>query len=174
MYTAQVVDHGPFSIRYPRGRGTQTEWKKPFRSLPIGRSRQLNKGQDLAILSIGHAGNLVKKAIEKLEAEHVHAAHYDMRFLKPIDEDVLHKIGKKYKQVITVEDGSIIGGLGSAVLEFFSDHGYQVKVIRLGIPDRFIEHGTQMELYKECGFDPESIYNRSKELVRSNILFRAG
>lgn len=174
MYTAQSHRHGPFSIRYPRGRGTKTDWKKPMSSIPVGKSRQLNKGTDLAILSIGHAGNFVKKATEKLAKEHVHVTHYDMRFLKPIDESVLHKVGKKFTQIITVEDGTIVGGLGSAVLEFFSDHGYHTQVNRLGIPDQFIEHGTQMELYKECGFDPDSIYKLVLQLIRSNILYHAG
>jgi 1-deoxy-D-xylulose-5-phosphate synthase len=134
----------------------------------------LKKGNDLAILSIGHAGNLVRKAIEKLEKEHVQVTHFDMRFLKPIDEAVLHKIGKKFKQVITVEDGTTIGGLGSAVVEFFSDHDYPARVFRMGIPDRFIDHGTQMELYKECGFDPDSIYKLALKLIRTSILSHAG
>ena len=174
MYTAQLGGHGPFSIRYPRGSGVMTDWKKPFKKISVGKGRVISTGDDIAILSIGHAGNLVTKAIEKLNDHHIHVTHYDMRFLKPIDESILHKVGKKFKQVITVEDGTIIGGLGSAVLEFFSDNGYASQVVRLGIPDRFIEHGTQMELYKECGYDPESIYKLVLKLVSSKMLSHAG
>lgn len=174
MYTAQEGGHGPFSIRYPRGSGVMTEWKKPFMKIPIGKGRQISSGDDIAILSIGHAGNLVRQAVEKLNTNHIHVTHYDLRFLKPIDESILHEVGKKFKQIITVEDGTIIGGLGSAVLEFFSDHAYASQVVRLGIPDKFIEHGTQMELYKECGYDPESIYKLVLKLVSSKMLYHAG
>ncbi len=174
MYTAQEGGHGPFSIRYPRGSGVMTDWKKPFKKIPIGKGRQISSGDDIAILSIGHAGNLVRQAVEKLNTNHIHVTHYDLRFLKPIDESILHEVGKKFKQIITVEDGTIIGGLGSAVLEFFSDHAYALQVVRLGIPDKFIEHGTQMELYKECGYDPESIYKLVLKLVSSKMLYHAG
>ncbi|MDX2444682.1 MAG: 1-deoxy-D-xylulose-5-phosphate synthase [Bacteroidales bacterium] len=174
MYTAQEGGHGPFSIRYPRGSGVMTDWKNPFKKIPIGKGRQISSGDDIAILSIGHAGNLVRQAVEKLNTNHIHVTHYDLRFLKPIDESILHEVGKKFKQIITVEDGTIIGGLGSAVLEFFSDHAYASQVVRLGIPDKFIEHGTQMELYKECGYDPESIYKLVLKLVSSKMLYHAG
>jgi 1-deoxy-D-xylulose-5-phosphate synthase len=170
MYTAQLGGKGPFSIRYPRGRGVYANWQKPFKEIEIGKGRQISKGDDIAILSIGHAGNLVKEAVARLNEDHVEVTHYDMRFLKPIDENILHKVGRKFKQVITVEDGTIVGGLGSTVLEFFSDKGYSARVFRLGIPDKFVEHGTQMELYKECGFDPESIYKLVHKLISSTIL----
>lgn len=174
MFTAQTGGHGPFSIRYPRGSGVITDWKKPFKKIPVGKGRLISTGDDIAILSIGHAGNLVTPAVEKLTLNHIHVTHYDMRFVKPIDESILQKVGKKFKQVITVEDGTIMGGLGSAVLEFFSDKGYTTQVFRLGIPDKFIEQGTQMELYKECGYDPESIYKLVLKLVSSKMLSHAG
>lgn len=174
MYTAQLEDKGPFSIRYPRGSGVMVDWKRPFKEIPVGKGRLISRGDDLAILSIGHAGNLVQEAVKKLKQQNIQVSHYDMRFVKPIDESILHKVGEKFKQVITVEDGTIIGGLGGAVLEFFSDKGYSVQVKRLGIPDRFIDHGTQMELYKECGFDPESIQKLAMKLVRSELLSHAG
>ena len=172
MYTAQVKNHGPFSIRYPRGRGVLADWKKSFREIPVGKGRLVRKGTDIAILSIGTAGNLAANAIDLLEDSHISAAHYDMRFVKPLDEDLLHKVFKRFKQVLTIEDGAINGGFGSAVLEFMADHGYQCHVKRLGVPDRFIEHGTQAELYKECGFDPESIASMIQSLVKPKVLSR--
>jgi len=174
MFTAQRKGTGPFSIRYPRGKAVNSEWEFPMKRIQIGKGRLIQKGDDLAILSIGHAGILVKEATRMLARENIQATHYDMRFLKPIDESILHQIGKKFKKVITVEDGTILGGLGSAVLEFFSDKGYATQVIRLGIPDHFVEQGTQQELYKECGFDPESIYKKAFGLVKSKLLFNAG
>jgi 1-deoxy-D-xylulose-5-phosphate synthase len=170
MYTAQHKNHGPFSIRYPRGRGVLVDWRKPFREIPIGKGRIIRKGTDIAILSIGHVGNLVSEAIDGLEAEHISAAHYDMRFVKPLDEDLLHRVFKQFKQIITVEDGIISGGFGSAILEFMCDHGYTSQVKRLGVPDRFIDHGTQQELYKECGFDVEAIIETVKSLAKSKVL----
>ena len=172
MYTAQVKNHGPFSIRYPRGRGVLADWKKSFREIPVGKGRLVRKGTDIAILSIGTAGNLAANAIDLLEDSHISAAHYDMRFVKPLDEDLLHKVFKRFKQVLTIEDGAINGGFGSAVLEFMADHGYQCHVKRLGVPDRFIEHGTQAELYKECNFDPESIASTIQSLVKPKVLSR--
>ncbi len=173
MYTAQLKNHGPFSIRYPRGRGVMTEWKTPFREIQVGKGRLIRNGTDIAILTIGTAGNLASEAIEQLEDAHISIAHYDMRFVKPLDEDLLHKVFKRFRQVITVEDGSLAGGFGSAVLEFMGDHGYQCQVKRLGVPDRFIEHGTQSDLYKECGFDPESIATAIQTLVKPKVLHRA-
>ncbi|MEA1897077.1 MAG: 1-deoxy-D-xylulose-5-phosphate synthase [Bacteroidota bacterium] len=174
MYSAQLGGKGPFSIRYPRGSGIMVDWKKPFKEIPVGKGRLISKGDDIAILSIGYAGNLVQDAVEKLKQQNIQVTHYDMRFVKPIDESILHKVGENFKHVITVEDGTIIGGLGGAVLEFFSDKGYSTQVKRLGIPDKFIDHGTQMELYKECGFDPESIQKLAMKLVRSELLSHAG
>lgn len=165
MYTAQLPDQGPFSIRYPRGEGVMTDWKTPFKEIKIGSGRKIKSGNDIAILTIGTAGNLAVKATTALEAQGVSAAHYDMRFAKPIDETLLHEVFAKFDKVITVEDGTVLGGMGSAVIEFMAEHGYAAKVIRLGIPDQWIEHGTQNELYKECGFDPESIANKATELL---------
>ncbi len=170
MYTAQHRNHGPFSIRYPRGRGVQHDWKKPFKEIPVGKGKIIRKGTDIAILSIGHIGNLVVDAIDNLEEEHISAAHYDMRFVKPLDEELLHKVFKQFKHVITVEDGIISGGFGSAILEFMCDHGYTSRVKRLGVPDRFVEQGTQQELYKECGYDVEGIIATVKTLVKPKVL----
>lgn len=170
MFTAQQRNHGPFSIRYPRGRGVQLDWKKPFKEIPVGKGKIIRKGTDIAILSIGHIGNLVAEAIDKLEEVHISAAHYDMRFVKPIDEELLHKVFKQFKQVITVEDGVISGGFGSAIMEFMCDHGYTSRIKRLGVPDRFIDHGSQLELYKECGYDVEGIIETVKTLVQPKVL----
>lgn len=155
MYTAQLPDMGPFSIRYPRGNGYLKDWHTPFRQLEIGKGRCLIEGEDVAILSIGAIGNLAKKAIG--EVQDVSVALYDMRFLKPIDEKLLHHVFRKFKRIITLEDGTIKGGLGSAVCEFMADHHYEARVCRLGIPDEFIEHGTQQQLYAECGYDKNGI-----------------
>ena len=172
MYTGQLKKHGPFSIRYPRGRGVMPDWKKPFREIPVGKGRLVRKGTDIAILTIGTAGNLAADAIDFMEDSHISIAHYDMRFAKPLDEELLHKVFKRFKYILTVEDGALKGGFGSAVIEFMSDHAYASQVKRLGVPDRFIEHGTQAELYKECGFDPESIANTIKSLVKPKVLSR--
>lgn len=155
MYTAQLPDMGPFSIRYPRGNGYLKDWHTPFRQLEIGKGRCLIEGDDVAILSIGAIGNLAKKAIG--EVDDISVALYDMRFLKPIDEKLLHHVFRKFKRIITLEDGTIKGGLGSAVCEFMADHHYEARVCRLGIPDEFIEHGTQQQLYAECGYDKNGI-----------------
>jgi len=170
MYTAQHRNHGPFSIRYPRGRGVHLDWKKPFKEISVGKGKIIRKGTDIAILSIGNIGNLVVDAIDNLEAEHISAAHYDMRFVKPLDEELLHKVFKQFKHVITVEDGIISGGFGSAILEFMCDHGYTSRVKRLGVPDRFVEQGTQQELYEECGYDVEGIIKTVKTLVKPKVL----
>jgi len=165
MYTAQLKNQGAFSIRYPRGRGVMPEWKTAFKEIEIGKGRIISEGEKIAIISIGHIGNTVIKACEKLLEENIRIGHFDMRFLKPIDEEMLHHILKNYQKIITVEDGTIIGGLGSAVLEFMSDHHYQAPVKRLGIPDRFIEQGSIAELSKECGFDADGIYQEVKTLL---------
>jgi 1-deoxy-D-xylulose-5-phosphate synthase len=156
---------GPMSIRYPRGNGVMPEWRTPLERIPVGKGRKLKDGSDLAILSIGHIGNIATQAIQKLEAEGVSVAHYDMRFVKPLDEQLLHEIFTEHAKVITVEDGCIQGGFGSAILEFMADHGYSAKVKRLGIPDRYIEHGTQPELWNECGYDEVGIYKAAFELT---------
>lgn len=165
MYTAQLEGKGPFVIRYPRGRGISTDWKKPFEEIPVGTGRRLREGETVAILSIGHPGNFAAEACEILQKEGISTGHYDIRFLKPMDEPMLHEVLKKYTFIVTVEDGTINGGLGSAVLEFISDHGYQSTVTRLGIPDRFIHHGTPGELYAECGFDTDGIVKAVKTLL---------
>ncbi|HMW95791.1 MAG TPA: transketolase C-terminal domain-containing protein [Flavobacteriales bacterium] len=165
MYTAQLKDQGPFSIRYPRGEGVMTEWKTPFKEIPIGTGRRVRTGNDLAVLSIGHIGNIAAKGIDALQAEGYSIAHYDMRFAKPIDEMLLHEVFGKFKYVITIEDGCIQGGMGSAVLEFMADHGYSAHVKRLGIPDKWIEHGSQKELYAECGFDEVALVAAVKEMM---------
>jgi 1-deoxy-D-xylulose-5-phosphate synthase len=157
MYTAQLPNQGPFSIRYPRGNGVMTEWKTPFKEIKIGQGRKVTSGDDIAILTIGHPGNFAQTAIESLKDAGVSIAHYDMRFVKPLDTLLLHEVFTKFNKVITVEDGCLMGGFGSAVLEFMVDQKYQAEVIRLGIPDEYIHHGTQEELWADCGFDAQSI-----------------
>lgn len=163
MYTAQLPGKGPFSIRYPKGNGFLENWHTPFRELEIGKGRCLIEGEEVAVISIGSIGNLAKRAIAGFENNLV--ALYDMRFLKPIDETLLHDIFRKFQKIITLEDGTVTGGLGSAVLEFMSDHRYTATVIRLGIPDRFVEHGTQKELYAECGYDEAAIARHIRQLL---------
>ncbi|NOQ25282.1 MAG: 1-deoxy-D-xylulose-5-phosphate synthase [Bacteroidales bacterium] len=174
MYTAQLKDKGPFSIRYPRGRGVMSEWKTPLKEIPIGKGRLIRKGSDIAILSIGHIGNHVVEASKELEKKHIDVAHYDMRFVKPIDKDILHEIGKNFKNIITIEDGTIVGGFGSAVLEFMSENGYTVNIKRLGIADQFIDHGSPQELHRECGFDVEGIIKTVTLMNKPNILSNVG
>ena len=165
MYTAQQEDMGAFVIRYPRGNGVMTDWKKPMKAIPVGKGRKLRDGKDIAILSIGAIGNLAIDACNNLAKQGIEAAHYDMRFAKPIDEMLLHEVFSKHDKVITVEDGCIIGGMGSAVVEFMSSNGYMAQVKRLGIPDQFIDHGEQKELYAEGGFDAQGILNCAVELI---------
>lgn len=166
MYTAQLEGKGAFVIRYPRGKGVLVNWHKPFEELEIGKGRQLKEGSDIAIISIGHPGNFVTKAYEILEKEGISVAHFDMRFLKPIDENLLHQVFSKYKKIITVEDGTVVGGLGSAVIEFMTDNGYDSEVHRLGIPDHFIEHGTIEQLYHQCGYDSDGIVKATKLFLK--------
>ena len=155
MYTAQLEGKGPFVIRYPRGNGVLTNWRCPFEEIKIGTGRKLRDGDDVAVLTIGPMGNDVAKVID--EIKELSVAHYDMRFLKPLDEDILHEVGKKFRRIITVENGVRNGGLGSAVLEWMSDHDYDVKVTRMGLPDQFVEHGTIDQLREIIGLDNESI-----------------
>jgi len=157
MYTAQLPGKGPFTIRYPRGVGVISEWELPFSEIPVGKGRLITDGKDLAILSIGHPGNFVTDALTMLESEKISIAHYDMRFVKPIDTEILDEVASRFDKIITVEDGVINGGFGSAVLEYYATKGISVKIERLGVPDRFIEQGTQQELYHECGFDMDGI-----------------
>ncbi len=165
MYTAQLDHTKAIVIRYPKGRGVMPDWKVPMEELEIGKGRLLREGKDIAVISIGHIGNFILEAGKELENDGISIAHYDMRFLKPIDEALLQDIFSKFDKIISVEDGSIIGGLGSAVLEFMADNNFHATVKRLGVPDRFIEQGTQEELYKECGYDKEGIKKTIKEML---------
>ena len=157
MYTAYQTPDGPFVIRYPRGKGELENWQNTMELIPIGKGRQLHEGSDVAVLSIGSIGNEVIKAIKMAEKEGISVAHYDMIFLKPLDEALLHDIGKRFAHIITVENGTVIGGLGTAVAEFMCEHGYTPRIRRIGIPDAFIEHGSIPELFRQCGMDSESI-----------------
>ena len=159
MYTAQLPDKGPFVIRYPRGRGVLVDWKCPLEEIPVVRVRNLKECRDLAVITIGPIGNTAAHAIAQVEKENPKQsiAHYDLRFLKPLDEELLHEIGTRFNHIITIEDGIKAGGMGSAVLEFMADHGYSPKLQRIGIPDHFIEHGTAAQLYALCGLDEEGI-----------------
>ena len=158
MYTAQLPDKGPFVIRYPRGGGVLQDWRCPLEEVKVGTGRKLKDGSDVAVLSIGPIGNNVTEAIDSIkERSSLSVAHYDMRFLKPLDEQILDEVGRKFKRIVTVENGVRQGGLGSAVLEWMSDHGYHPEVVRLGLPDKFVEHGKVCELQKIVGLDPEAI-----------------
>ncbi len=158
MYTAQLPRaEKAFSIRYPRGQGVLEHWRTPLEEIEIGTGRKIKDGDELAVLTIGHIGNYVVEVTEKLEQQGINIAHYDLRFVKPLDEKLLHEVFSNYKKIITVEDGCLQGGFGSAVLEFMVDNAYSAEVKRLGIPDAIIEHGEQMELYNECGFGPDGI-----------------
>lgn len=166
MYTAQLKDQGPFSIRYPRGNGVMTDWKTPLKEIRIGEGRKVSVGDDLAILTIGHPGNFAQEAIQELKLSGISVAHYDMRFVKPIDEVMLHEVFSKFKHVVTIEDGCLMGGFGSAVIEFMVDQKYQAEVVRLGIPDEYVHHGTQEELWADCGFDTPAIVKAVKNIVK--------
>jgi len=158
MYTAQLPrTETAFSIRYPRGQGVMANWRTPMEEIKAGTGRKLRDGDELAILTIGHVGNYAEDVCMQLEKQNINIAHYDMRFVKPLDERMLHEVFAKYKKVITVEDGCLQGGFGSAILEFMADHSYYCEIKRLGIPDRIVEHGEQIQLQRECGFDPEGI-----------------
>jgi 1-deoxy-D-xylulose-5-phosphate synthase len=166
MYTAQLEKNSsPFSIRYPRGRGIYPDWKKPFTEIEIGKARQISDGDDMAVLSIGHPGIDVASVVSKLANENISIAHYDMRFVAPVDHEILHSVFKKFKYILTVEDGVLKGGFGSAVIEFMCDKGYNAEVRRLGVPDYFVEHGTQEELFRECGYDAEGIELAIREVI---------
>ena len=168
MYTAQLPDQGPFVIRYPRGRGVLADWHNEPQAIEIGKGRKLKDGEQAALLSIGPIGNAAAQAIDMVERAHgISIAHYDMRFVKPLDSDILHEVGQRFSQIFTVEDGVIAGGMGSAVLEFMADNGYTPRVTRLGIGDQFVEHGTQAELYHMLGIDAEGIAKSIVEKVRS-------
>lgn len=158
LYTAQAIEHGPLSIRYPRGGGEIVDWHCPMQLIPMGKGRKLTDGNsDIAVLSIGNIGTTVAHAIEKAQAQGIDVAHYDMIFLKPIDEDILREVASKYSRIVTVENGTIVGGLGSTVMEWMNDNGFSPRIKRVGIPDKFIAQGTVAELHKLCGMDIDSI-----------------
>lgn len=157
MYTAQLPDKGAFVIRYPRGKGSIIDWKQPMEEIPIGKGRLISEGSEIAYLTLGPLGVNVAKAITHLKTQGITPAHYDMRFAKPLDEEILHEVMKHFRRIITVEDGSIAGGFGSAIVEFAAHHNYNVEIRTLGLPDNFIEHGSPDELYKLCGLDYESL-----------------
>ncbi len=170
MYTAQLEEtQYPFVIRYPRGEGTMPEWRTPFEALPIGKGRKLKDGKEIAILSFGHPGNFAQAAIRTLRTEGIDPAHYDLRFVKPIDEDLLHEAFSNYSKIVTVEDGTVVGGFGSAVLEFMNANGYKADVKILGIPDRLVEHGSPKELHRECAYDAEGIAAAVRELMKDKV-----
>ncbi|MFI5133472.1 MAG: 1-deoxy-D-xylulose-5-phosphate synthase, partial [Chitinophagales bacterium] len=176
MYTAQLDStKNPFVIRYPRGEGVMPEWKTEMKEIKIGTGRKLSAGsggkdgQDIVILSYGHPGNFAASAIRELKNDGLNPAHYDMRFAKPLDEELLHEACRKYEKIVTVEDGTVEGGFGSAVLEFMAQHGYKNDIKILGIPDKIIEHGTPKELHRECGYDAQAIAEAVREMMRDKI-----
>ncbi|HBX89081.1 MAG TPA: 1-deoxy-D-xylulose-5-phosphate synthase [Marinilabiliaceae bacterium] len=166
MYTAQLPNKGPFVIRYPRGVGSNEDWRQPFSEIETGKGRCLRRGKKVAVLTLGPLGVKVARVCKELAQQGIEVGHYDVRFVKPLDEQMLHEVFSSYTTVLTIEDGAIAGGMGSAILEFMSENGYQCKVKRLGIPDRFVEHGSQMALYKEIGLDMESIRGLIEELAK--------
>jgi len=169
LYTAQLDKiKGAFSIRYPKGLSMVNDWQKPFTEIEVGKARLISEGNDAAVLSIGHPGNFVSEAASILAHDGISITHYDMRFLAPLDTESLHSVFKKFTNIITVEDGVLKGGLGSAVMEFMCDNGYNATIKRLGIPDYFVEHGTQAELIKECGFDEESIEKTVRDMIKGS------
>jgi 1-deoxy-D-xylulose-5-phosphate synthase len=171
MYTAQLEKNAaPFSIRYPRGNGVLVNWKNDFEEITIGKGRMIRDGEEVAILTIGHPGNFAVQACDELVAEGLSPAHFDMRFVKPLDAELLHAIFSRFKKIITVEDGCLMGGFGSAVGEFILDHNYSIHLQRLGMPDVFIEHGEQKELYSECQFDAESIKQAVRQMAAESVL----
>ncbi len=170
MFTSQLESSKyPFVIRYPRGEGVMPEWRTPFEAIEIGKGRKIKDGEDIAILSLGHTGNFAQTAIRELKTQGMNPAHYDMRFVKPIDEEMLHEVFTQFDKVITVEDGTIIGGFGSAVLEFMSQHNYKAEVKILGIPDRLVEHGTPKELHRECAYDAQGIADTARQMMKDKI-----
>ena len=174
MFTAQLPESNlPFVIRYPRGEGVMVDWKKPFEKLPLGKGRKLKDGKEIAVLSLGHPGNFAQTAIRNLRNEGIDPAHYDIRFVKPIDEDLLHEVFQNYDKILTVEDGTIVGGFGTAILEFMNAHGYQSQIKILGIPDTIVEHGSLKELQKECHYDAIAIAEAIKTLLGKSILTEA-
>jgi 1-deoxy-D-xylulose-5-phosphate synthase len=170
MFTAQLASTDqPFVIRYPRGEGVMPEWQTPMQEIAIGKARKLKDGEDLAILSFGHPGNFASSAIRELRTEGLNPAHWDMRFAKPLDEEALHQVFRKFSCILTVEDGALTGGFGSAVLEFMSRNGYQAQVVMLGIPDLVVEHGTLKDLNRECGYDAAGIAQAARKMLSHKL-----
>jgi len=170
MYTAQLETNKlPFVIRYPRGEGVLAAWKTPMEEIRIGTGRKLKDGEDIAILTFGHPGNFAAAAIRDVKSAGINPAHYDMRFVKPLDEEMLHEVFGKFNKVITVEDGTVVGGFGSAILEFMNEHGYKADVKIMGIPDRLVEHGTPKQLYDEIGIDANGIAHAITEMAAVNV-----
>ena len=170
MYTSQLeTTEYPFVIRYPRGEGVMPEWRTPFEEIKIGKGRKLKDGEEVAILSFGHPGNFVQTAIRQLRTEGINPAHYDMRFVKPIDEELLHEVFGKFSKIITIEDGTTIGGFGSAILEFMAQNNYSAQVKMLGIPDRLVEHGTLKELHRECEYDAQGVADATRAIVGNKV-----
>ena len=166
LYTA-VNTPSPYSLRYPRGCGAGVKWQgEPFKSIPTGKGRKLHDGEDVALLTIGTVGHFASEALRRIEAEgKVTVAHYDMRFVKPLDEELLHEVGKHFDKIITIEDGILRGGVGEAIVKWMSDNGYKPQVLTLGIDDRFIEHGTPEQLYALCGYDADGIERAIREIL---------
>ena len=164
MFTSSTTDL-PFSIRYPRGAGVMPEWRTPLAAIQVGKGEKLVEGEEVAILTIGTVGNYALKAVEELSQEGITPAVFDMRFVKPLDEELLHEVFSNFSRVVTVEDGCLMGGFGSAILEFMADHQYNASIKRLGIPDEIIEHGDQSQLHTECGYDIPAIKSAVHELV---------
>ncbi|MCA6474659.1 MAG: 1-deoxy-D-xylulose-5-phosphate synthase [Chitinophagaceae bacterium] len=170
MYTAQLDSNTmPFVIRYPRGEGVMPEWKTAMEEVEIGKGRRLKTGKDVAIVSLGHPGNFAQAAIRQLRTQGIDPAHYDMRFVKPLDEELLHEVFSNYTKVVTIEDGTVVGGFGSAVLEFMNAHRYNAEVTILGIPDRLVEHGTPKELHRECNYDAQAIEEAVLTLMKEKV-----
>ncbi len=170
MYTAQLEKNKyPFVIRYPRGEGVMPEWKTPLEEITIGKGRKIKGGEEIAIITFGHPGNFATAAIRELRTEGINPAHYDLRFVKPLDEEMLHEVFKNYNKIITVEDGTIVGGMGSAILEFMAQHRYNAQVTMLGIPDKIIEHGSLKELHRECNFDAKAIADTARLMMQQDI-----
>ena len=165
MYTAQLPNGQPFAIRYPRGKGVLTNWQVPFQKIHIGQGNTICEGNEIAIISIGHIGNMIIEITTEFQSNNIEIGHYDIRFLKPLDEKLLHHVFKRYKTILTIEDGCLSGGMGAAILEFKNEYNYNQQIIRFGVPDKFIEHGSQKEQREECGYDKQSVINKLKELL---------
>jgi len=174
MYTAQLPNQGPFSIRYPRGNGVMSDWKTTFEEIPIGVGEKIKDGEQIAILSIGHPGNFVISAQEQFLKEGLNIAHYNMRFVKPLDEKLLHQILSKFENIITIEDGCLQGGFGSSILEFIAKNNYKVSVKMLGVPDEFIQHGTQEQLHEYCFYDEKAIIKTVHSILETSSISQVG